>query len=277
VFADLDETIRQLLIRHVPLDLAEVDVSFDAPDREWSGRLTRPTVNLFLYDVRENKDLHEAMWEVGRDAKNGSVSRRKLPLRINAIYNVTVWARAPEDEHRLLWRVLAALSRHATLPADLAHGGLQAQPFPVLAKVAQPEQARTNPADLWQAVDNRIRPSLTYVVTLALEPDTVFISPMVFTSSTRTRSTLDDDDDKAEAVELIRVGGRVFDRASAAPIAKARVTWRERGVEATTDATGAFAFVQVPPGKLTLAVTAPGRKEVSKLTDVPAPNYDVEV
>src|SRR5215204_4377012 len=153
----------------------------------------RPTVNCFLYDIRENKELREATWDIKRDAVNGTVSRRKVPYRINTTYNVTVWARAPEDEHRLLWRVLTALSRHPVLPMELVEGTLSDQPFPVLAKVGQPEQARTNPADLWQAVDNRIRPSLTYVVTLALEPDTVFVSPMVFTTATRTRSTLDDD------------------------------------------------------------------------------------
>src|SRR5579872_2360538 len=59
MFADLDETIRQLLIHGVPLDLSEVDVSFDAPDREWSGRLSRPTVNCFLYDVRENLEMRQ--------------------------------------------------------------------------------------------------------------------------------------------------------------------------------------------------------------------------
>src|SRR5258708_35695380 len=104
MFADLDETIRQLLIHHVPLNLSEVDVSFDAPDREWSGRLSRPTVNCFMYDVRENADLREAAWDFSRDTANGTVTRKKLPVRFNAIYNVTVWARAPEDEHRLLWR-----------------------------------------------------------------------------------------------------------------------------------------------------------------------------
>jgi hypothetical protein len=274
VFADLDETIRQLMIRHVPLDLAEVDVSFDAPDREWSGRLTRPTVNLFLYDVRENKDLHEAMWEVSRDTRNGTVSRKKLPLRVNATYNVTVWARAPEDEHRLLWRVLGALSRHATLPNDLVQGGLKDQPFPVVARVAHPEQARTNPADLWQALDNRIRPSLTYVVTLALDLEAAFESPMVFTAALRLHPSVGGD---GESVELIRVGGRILDRADASPIAGARVVWRERGSEAITGADGRYAFANVPRGKLTLAVSAPGRKEVSKLADVPAPDYDVEV
>jgi hypothetical protein len=43
-------------------------------------------------------------------------------LATGATYNVTVWARAPEDEHRLLWRVLAALGRNPVFPEDL-HGG----------------------------------------------------------------------------------------------------------------------------------------------------------
>src|SRR2546425_13010782 len=102
MFADLDETIRQLLIRFVPLDLTEVDVSFEAPDRDWSGRLSRPTVNCFLYDVRENLELRRTDWEVQR--KNGEGTSKRLPARIDATYQITVWARAPEDEHRLLWR-----------------------------------------------------------------------------------------------------------------------------------------------------------------------------
>src|ERR687884_616978 len=124
MFADLDETIRELLIKNVPIDLSEVDVSFDAPDREWSGRLSRPTVNCFLYDVRENDELREAAWDYSRDVSNGTVSRRKVPIRFNVTYNVTVWARAPEDEHTLLWRVLSALARNPLLPEDLVQGAL---------------------------------------------------------------------------------------------------------------------------------------------------------
>ena len=39
MFADLDETIKKLLDKELHDDLSDVDVSFDAPDREWSGRL----------------------------------------------------------------------------------------------------------------------------------------------------------------------------------------------------------------------------------------------
>ena len=56
---DLDQVLRQLLIRELPIKNREVDVDFDQPTREWSGRLSRPTLNLFLYDLRENNKLRQ--------------------------------------------------------------------------------------------------------------------------------------------------------------------------------------------------------------------------
>lgn len=272
MFADLDETVRELMIREVPLDLSEVDISFDAPDREWSGRLSRPTINCFLYDVRENEDMHEVAWGVSRDVTNGSVTRHQLPMRVNTTYNVTVWARAPEDEHRLLWRVLHALARYRALPADLAHGGLKDQPFPILTRVARPEQTRTSAADLWQALDNRIRPSLTYVATLALDPSIALTSPMTLTAMTRTRSG----GPNGEFDEMVVIAGHVRNRKDAATVTGARVRVPERGAEAITGADGAFAF-RVRRGKLTLIVQAPGKKEVTHTAEVPSANYDVQV
>src|SRR3981189_3031239 len=109
LFADLDETIRQLLIRDVPLDLSEVDVSFETPDRDWSGRLSRPTINCFLYDVRENLELRATDFDQMRNHSNGTATSRRMPARIDATYQITIWARAPEDEHHLLWRGRAGL------------------------------------------------------------------------------------------------------------------------------------------------------------------------
>lgn len=273
VFADLDDTIKQLLIRHVPLDLSGVDVSFEAPDREWSGRLSRPTVNCFLYDVRENLEFRQTDWEIERH--NGTATLRKGPVRIDTTYQVTVWARAPEDEHHLLWGVLSALMRHQTLPEDVLQGGLKTQSQPLHVQVAQPNQARSNPADLWQAVDNRIRPALTYVVTLALDPQVTFTSPLVFTRTARVR-----DENSGDTAQLIEIGGRVRDKSHHA-IAGARVRLRETGVEVSTDAEGRFVFPRVPQGSVTIVVGAPGRKEVDHRVTVPAPDnptkYDVEV
>jgi uncharacterized protein DUF4255/carboxypeptidase family protein len=270
VLADLDETLRQLLIRDVPLDLAEVDVSFDAPDREWSGRLSRPTVNCYLYDVRENHEYRETDYEL--DRSNGNGVRIKGPLRIDVSYQVTVWARAADDEHRLLWRVLSALIRHPILPHDLLQGELKDQPFPIRAQGAQPELGPKNAAELWQALDNRIRPGLTYVVTLALDPQVVFTSPLVFT---RVAHLLFEEQQDAEALEI---GGWVRDRQHPDQgVVGARVRVRGSGAEATTDQDGRFMLRNVRRGTATLVVAAPGRKEVARRVDIPAAQYEVEI
>jgi hypothetical protein len=275
VFADLDETIRQLLIRYVPLDLAEVDISFDAPDREWSGRLSRPTVNCFMWDVRENLELREYDWDHAQ--ANGVNTRTRIPMRMNASYQVTVWARAPEDEHRLLWRVLSVLARHNPIPEDVCHGALKDQVLAIPTKVAQPEPARANPADLWQALDNRIRPGLGYVVTLPFDPEVSFTAPLVFTRSVRTLRGVTRADAESVA-EVTQIAGRVRDRADASRgIKGASVLLRETGLRVTTDASGRFKLRQVPPGAITLQVKAPDREEVSQSFTIPSPNYEVDV
>jgi hypothetical protein len=271
MFADLDESIRQLLIRHVPLDPAEIDVSFEAPDREWSGRLSRPTVNCFLYDVRENHEMRKTDWEMS--TSNGKASRHKPLIRIDATYQVSAWARAPEDEHRLLWRVLVALARHAVLPEEVAQGALKEQRVATPVRVAQPDQTPRNPADLWQALDNRIRPSLTYVVTLALDPDIVQTAPLVLTGISRLQQR-----DGTPIGESIRIGGTVRPRGeTAGGLAGATVLLQETGAEVTTDVEGRFVFGRAPRGPITLVVRAAGRPEVQLQTDVPATSYDVEI
>ena len=75
MIADLDESIRQLLIAEMPLKNGEVEISFDQPKREWSSRLSRPTVNFFLYDLRENTILRQQSWERRRAA----ACRRERP------------------------------------------------------------------------------------------------------------------------------------------------------------------------------------------------------
>ncbi len=136
---DLDETIKQLLIDGVPLDINEIDVVFEAPTEEWSTSLARPTINCYLYHMVENYDLRQNDWQMNRptlsqaqqrgpahanggdNGGNGGSSggspnrhtatRRRLPFRLDAFYAVSVWANEIEDEHRLLWRVISALIR----------------------------------------------------------------------------------------------------------------------------------------------------------------------
>jgi hypothetical protein len=274
VFADLDETIRQLLIKEVPLDLSEVDVSFEAPDRDWSGRLSRPTINCFLYDVRENLDLRATDFETMRSNGKGTSTSKRVPARVDATYQITIWARAPEDEHQLLWRVLVVLFRNPILDDDVLQGGLKNQIFPTPAKVIQPQQARANPAELWQSIDNRIRPAITYTVTVPLDPEIVFTDPMVFTRRMRIFGS----DAVAPAAEAIQISGRVYAGKSkeAAGMPNVTVRLKESGATVTTDAEGRFAF-RVLEGTSHVTVVTPDGKEVTREIAVPSAEYDIQV
>src|SRR4051794_6341633 len=57
MLADVDETLRSLLKRELERHGFDgVEIAFDAPAREWSGQLSSPTVNLFLYALRESQE-----------------------------------------------------------------------------------------------------------------------------------------------------------------------------------------------------------------------------
>jgi hypothetical protein len=275
LFADLDESIRQLLIQHVPLDPSEIEISFDTPDREWSGRLTRPTVNCFLYDVRENLKLRKLGWETRRDVANNVGTRVRPPMRVDATYQITAWSRAREDEHLLLWRLMLALARFPTLPETVLQGDLMTkQPMPIPTSVAQPDQMPANYADLWQALDNRIRPVLTYVVTLVLDPESIFSSPLTL----KAPSVGVDGFDRRDQLKAAVVQGKVRDRADRQrAIAGALVVLAETGDRVLTDGDGQFSFPNVGRGKVTLIVRAQGRAEATRSIAVPSPEYDLEV
>jgi hypothetical protein len=277
MFADLDETIRHLLLTELKEDLSDVDISFEAPDREWSGRLSRPTINCFLYDIRENLDLRATDFETMRNlnGKNGKpqVTSKRVPARIDATYQITIWARAPEDEHQLLWRVLVVLFRNPVLAEDILQGNLKNQLYATPTKVVQPNQARANPAELWQSIDNRIRPAITYTVTVPLDPDISFTDRIVFTRRTRIFG----EDPSAPVSQSFRISGRVFsgkDRENA--VAGARVRLRESGAELTTDGEGRFMFDALE-GKSHLVIVTPGGKEVTRQIEVPSEEYDQQV
>ncbi len=184
MLADLDETLRQLLIVELPVKNGELDISFDLPKRDWSSRISKPTVNLFLYDVRENNVLRQHQWERPTSSPSNAgaptAHLKRTPLRVDCSYMITAWAADPEDEHRLLTRCMLALFRHPTLPSRFLVGTVQNPPFDIQARLAQ-HDALEDPSDLWNVLDNEMRPGVSYVVTLALDPWQEITGPLVRT------------------------------------------------------------------------------------------------
>src|SRR5215210_1943793 len=118
MLADLDETLRGMLKGELERHGFEgIEIAFDAPSREWSGQLSAPTVNLFLYDLRESPDDRPVEW-ANENNRNGRARETRPPMMMECSYALTAWTQAVEDEHRLLSQVLAVLFAFPELPPD---------------------------------------------------------------------------------------------------------------------------------------------------------------
>ena len=65
---DLDRTIEALLKQEMDKNLVrQLDLKFQAPDQQFAAGVNRTTINFFLYDVRENRELrsNEPVMETG--------------------------------------------------------------------------------------------------------------------------------------------------------------------------------------------------------------------
>lgn len=164
---DVDETLRAL-VRRDALNGADVDVAFDAPTKEWSARRNTPTLDLYLYDIREDLSRRHVQWIPVTD-EGGRVTGRRPPNRYYKLsYLVTAWTQRPEDEHRLLSAALSCFVRHETLPGELLSGVLSGSDDPVYATVALPPPSDRSLSDVWSALGGELKPSLDLVVAAPL-------------------------------------------------------------------------------------------------------------
>jgi len=286
MIADLDQSIKQLLVTDMPVKNGEIDIKFDQPNREWSNKLTKPTVNFFLYDVRENTTLRRnALDNLSNGNGHDPVARmRKSPHRIDCFYMLTTWAAEPEDEHRLLTRVLMTLFRYPVLPEHILVGTMQHPLVPIQTHAARHDKL-TNPAEVWSALDNEMRPSISYTATLALDPWTIIEGPIVQTLTLRSGRAsrlpvYKEFDEDGFSTELTYIGGTVRSKSGdGQPMSGLQVAIKGRGWFDQTDDDGRFTLGGMPAGDYTLVVWPEKGKPKEKKISVPAAagDYDLGV
>jgi Pvc16 N-terminal domain len=172
VIDDLDRTLAALLTAELPEALRpQVEITFMTPDSDFPPATVQPpAIDLFLYDVRENRELRTNEWRMQPDA-HGAATREAPPARIDCSYLVTAWAtsgaNAPADEHRLLGEALRVLLRHPTLPAEHLQGALAGQQPPLVATALEPLRLQSV-GEFWQALGGRPRAAFSYTVTMSV-------------------------------------------------------------------------------------------------------------
>src|SRR5215208_2519463 len=246
--ADLDEALRTLLRRELERHGFEgVEIAFDAPATDWSAKLTNPTVNLFLYDLRENIAQADT---TPRDLRvHGNTFTAPPPLR------------------------LAILFSHVQIPSDLLEGRLAAasQLRAIETEVGRPKEEK---ADFWTSIGGRYKASIDYAVKLEVE------SGLTFTRGPEVRSQtvrLGLKDAPARTVEeLQRFGGVVRDK-DGEPVANAWVALPDLGRMASTNGEGQFTFDNLRPGEHRVGARTAAGEEASGTATVPGGGVDLEL
>jgi len=171
---DLDKSLENLLKQELPPELvAQITISFATPDGQFPpATVALPAIDLFLYDVRENRDLRDGEWRVERQS-DGTAVRKAPPVRVDCSYLITAWpsdssTTPARDEHRLLGEVMKALLRHSSLPAGVLEGSLQGQQPPLPASTLQPGRLQSL-AEFWQALGGKPKATLSYTVTIGVD------------------------------------------------------------------------------------------------------------
>ena len=270
MFDDLDASLTQILNDAPAPELQQLrnaDVSFVTPENAFAPGL--PTVDLFLYEVRENRDYRDSRPVVERDGPH--FTTRPAPLRADCSYIVTTWtsdlpgAARVAAEHRLLGQAVAWLSRFTTIPDRYLQGQLGAPdrlyPPPTLVAQHDPNQ---NAGDFWVAMGIAPRPAFGLTVTVELALGGPTTGDLVTTTYTNFSA-----DGVADA-PWVRLGGRVVDDATGDGIAGAVVDLTDLRLRTRSGAEGRYSFPRVPPGNHTVRVVGTGFVPKTQPLVVPA-------
>lgn len=270
MFDELDASITQLLNDAPAAELPELrnaDVTFLTPDAAFSP--VQPTVDLFLHEVRENRDLRDSRAIVERNG-DGFTSR-PAPLRAACSYIVTTWAAGPPGaarvaaEHRLLGQALAWLSRFGTVPGRYLQGllGLPGRIYPPPALVAQVDPNQ-NAGDFWVAMGIAPRPAFELTVTVELDLGAPTSGDLVTTRFTRFTPSGGAD------APWVQIGGRVVDDVAGDGIRDAVVDVLDLSLRTRSDEEGRYSFPRVPSGQHTIRVVGAGFAPKTKNLVVPS-------
>jgi hypothetical protein len=158
---EIDESIRALVRREISGD---VEVVFDAPTKDWASRRNTPTIDVYLYDIREDMRRRQ-LGRVDLPDPDGRTVAHRLPPRFFKLsYLLTAWTQRPEDEHRLLADLLGCFLRNDAIPVEDQIGDLAEQGIALPLTLAVPPPEDRALSDVWSALGGELKPSLDLVV-----------------------------------------------------------------------------------------------------------------
>lgn len=166
-------SLEAFLRAEVPLPAAAVDISFDTPEKDWGARLVRPTVNVFLHEMRRssNRSVTGTFTRVA----DGEHRREALAPFVRLRYAVTVWTTDAADGHQLLGELLSLVATAGHIPADYLESPLHALGNRVEIALYAEDARSAN--DIWAGLGVSPRASIDMSVILPVAPPASRVVP----------------------------------------------------------------------------------------------------
>lgn len=162
----VDESLERFIRAAVPLSARNTDVSFEAPDREWAAKLNnRPTVNLFLWDIKRSTDRSRTGLETYEE--NGQTKRRMALPRIELRYLISTWTTEHTDNRILMGGLLRVLLGHSEIPEEYVAEPLRGL-SPLTVTMTRGGEAGI---DVFKALDGQLKPTLDVVIVSDVDTD----------------------------------------------------------------------------------------------------------
>ncbi len=195
MLAETDQALATLTKTKV-VGAAKVAIAFDPPSRPWIQALTAPTINFFLFDLRENVHHRDEGFTDVRD-EDGKVLFRRPPMqRWDLHYTVSVFAPQIIVEHRVLAAVLRYFAQINVIPEDVLPPALAELGYPVLVSTGSGAKR-----GMFLNYAGDVKASFEMAVTVplpplptppapppVLEPPTIEVKPMPEADPARTAS-----------------------------------------------------------------------------------------
>lgn len=268
---DLDDSILAMLQGEATegSELASATISFAVPDESWRNTGTTLTLNIYLYDIRENRTLRSNDLIKSLDSE-GNYTINKAEPRVDCSFIITAWNKSDTDdpdniliEHRLLSQVLEVLLKNSTVPSSYLSGLLEDQEPDVRISTSKGSGV-PNPVEFWTALGTPFRASLdcTFTITLDLNQE---IETASIVSSSINQFSINESQEK-----VITFGGLVLD-SDENPIENAIISITELDLESNSNSEGKFYFngISEATDSLNLEVSAEGFNSSSLSISIP--------
>lgn len=174
LLASLNSSLKTLITKELDnTPLCTVDIKFAPPNKDFQSQVTKPTVNIFLYDIRENLELRTHQSIVVKDNTRTDLAPLQIcPKHVSFSYILTAWTKSENnsDIDVILSLLLEKLLYFSELPEKYLDDSINTlKPLPKI-QILHPTFLQ-GIGEFWQALEGQPKPLIHCTITAPIYPD----------------------------------------------------------------------------------------------------------